>query len=111
MAEATHFTLVEFNDDNLSFESLDVNGGWMTFPTFDDAKGMSEWMLEGGPEKNQLPLIGILAWDGDPTDEERVEPESWSAGWTQYDSNNDPAVSTHEGDYENDPDIWKEKVI
>lgn len=109
--EATHFTLEEFGDDNLSFGSLDANGGWMIFPSFDEAKGMAEWMLEGGPEKNQLPLVGILAWKGHPEDPEQDDLESWSAGWTQYDSNNDPAVSTHEGDYENDPEIWQERKV
>lgn len=108
MADATHFTLEEFGDDFLSFGSTDVNGGWMVFPSFKAASEMAEWMLEGGPEKNQLPLIGILAWDGDPTDDERDEPWSWSAGWTQYDSSSKPEVTTHEGDYENDPAIWKE---
>jgi hypothetical protein len=110
MADATHFTLEEFGDDFRSFASLDVNGGWMVFQSFKDASEMAEWMLEGGPENRQLPLIGILAWTGDPSDDDRDEPESWSAGWTQYDSSNKVEVSTHEGDYENDPAIWKEEV-
>ncbi len=101
--EATHFTLEQFTDDYLSFAFLHANGELMVFPSFDAAVGMAEALVEDAPTKNHLPLIGILAWKGDPEDREIDDPESWSAGWVEYSHG---IRSVHEGDYENDPEIW-----
>lgn len=102
-AQMERFTLEEFGTDFLSFPSCGVNGDIMVFDTFQSAAEMAAWMLEGGAEEGQLPIVGILCHDHDPT-AEPADPQSWSAGWAQYE---DGTVTTHEGDYEGEPAIWK----
>ena len=103
----THYTLNEYGLDWLEFTSLSVNDEPLIFDSWESAVDMAKWMLEGGAEPNQLPLVTILGWDADPAPQfltdDYLDIPAYACGWVVH---RDGKVTVHEGDYENDEELW-----
>jgi len=93
---AAEYSLEEIDPtDHTTSASLDANGQFMLFTSFDDAAAMARFMVE---DPTSFPLVAIIAGKVE-TDGEHV---AWSAGYAVRAA--DGTVTVAEGDYENDPD-------